>query len=301
MHTHMNQLAYLITDSDKFFYTTDGGRDWHSLSAPSPPNSFGVAVLRFQPCSDYLIWVGNVGCAGTAGNCWAEAQFLRDNGQSRNFIEDYVVNCDWARNDEHLVDWMQIIWESYRNKQGSQSAFGRDNVLQLISGRDYFDKKTKLFEHVIGFTKFSEFLIIAEVRSLDHDALSTQADVGNALDLQVSLNGRTFAAGQFPPGMHPNTHAYTVLESSTGSIFLHMTMSEWPNLFWGNLLKSNSNGTYFGLSIENVNRNDIGFIDFEKLVGLDGTVMVNVVANLAEATLSRSKVLQMQITHNDGQ
>ncbi|KAF9245435.1 hypothetical protein BU15DRAFT_59022 [Melanogaster broomeanus] len=253
MHTHANRPAYLITDSDKFFYTTDGG-----------------PVLQFQPCSDYLIWVGSVG----------------DNGRSRNFIEDYIVNCDWARDDELLVDWMQIICESYRNKQGSQSAFGRDNALQLILGRDYFDKKTKLFEHVVGFTKFSEFLIVAE------------ADV-NALDLQVALDGRTFAAGQFPPGMHPNTHAYTVLESSTGSIFLHMTMSEWPNPFWGNLLKSNSNGTYFGLSIENVNRNDIGFIDFEKLVGLDGIVMVNIVANPAEATLSRSKVLQTRITHND--
>ncbi|KAF9236099.1 hypothetical protein BU15DRAFT_77300 [Melanogaster broomeanus] len=94
--------------------------------------------------------------------------------------------------------------------------------------------------------------------------------------------------------------AYTVLESSTGSIFLHMTISEWRNPFWGNLLKSNSNGTYFGLSIENVNRNDIGFVDFEKFVGLDGIAMVNVVANPAEATLSGSKVLQTRITHNDG-
>ncbi|KAF9236110.1 hypothetical protein BU15DRAFT_64296 [Melanogaster broomeanus] len=268
MHTHTNQRAYLITDTEKFFYTSDGGRDWHSLSAPSPPNSFGAAVLRFQPRSDYLIWVGNVGCAGTAENCRAEAQFSRDNGRSWNFIEDYLVNCDWARDDELLVDWTQIICESYQNKQGSQ----------LISGRDYFDKKTKLFEHVVGFTKFSEFLIVAE----------------------VSLDGRTFAAGQFPPGMHPNTHAYTVLESSTGSIFLHMTMSEWPNPFWGNPLKSNSNGTYFGLSIDNVNRNDIGFVDFEKFVGLDGIAMVNVVANPAEATLSGSKVLQTRITHNDG-
>ncbi|KAF9236598.1 hypothetical protein BU15DRAFT_63862 [Melanogaster broomeanus] len=245
--------AYLITDSDKFFYMTDGGRDWHSLSVTSPPNSFSAAILRFQPCSDYLIWVGNVGCAGTAENCWAEAQFSRDNGQSRNFIEDYVVNCDWARDDELLVDWMQIICESYWNKQSSQSVFGRDNTLQLISGRDYFDKKMKLFKHVVGFTKFSEFLIVAE------------ADV-------VSLDGRTLAAGQFPPGMHPNTCIHSP------------RIKHWINL---------------PAHDRNVNRNDIGFIDFEKLVGLDGIVMVNVVANPVEATLSRSKVLQTWITHND--
>ena len=28
----------------------------------------------------------------------------------------------------------------------------------------------------------------------------------NALDLQVSLDGLTFATGKFPPGMHPDTH-----------------------------------------------------------------------------------------------
>ena len=119
--------------------------------------------------------------------------------------------------------------------------------------------------------------------------------------------------------MHPDTHvcpsvfamacsfenddaqAYTVLESSTDSIFLHMTMSEWPNPFWGNILKSNSNGTYFGLSVENVNRNEVGYADFEKFVGLDGIALVNIVANPAEATLTGRKVLQTRITHNDGE
>lgn len=118
--------------------------------------------------------------------------------------------------------------------------------------------------------------------------------------------------------MHPETHvrprcfrlysvvygiaqAYTVLESSTDSIFLHMTMSEWPHPYWGNILKSNSNGTYYGLSIENVNRNEYGYADFEKFAGLDGIAMVNVVANPAEATLTGRKVLQTRITHNDGE
>ncbi|KAF9236101.1 hypothetical protein BU15DRAFT_64291 [Melanogaster broomeanus] len=254
MHTRTNQLTYFITDSKKFFYTTTGGLRPFCGSSPALTISPELETLDVQ------------------------ALFSRDNGRSWNFIEDYVVNCDWARDNELLVDRTQIICESYQNKQGSQSTFGRDNALQLISGRDYFDKTTKLFEHVVGFTKFSEFLIVAE----------------------VSLDGRTFTAGQFPPGMHPNTHAYTDLEPSTGSIFLHMTMSEWPNPVRGNLLKSNSNGTYFGLSIENVNRNDIGFVNFDKFVGPDGIAMVNVVANPAEATLSGSKELQTRITHDDG-
>ncbi|KAG2141838.1 hypothetical protein DEU56DRAFT_267583 [Suillus clintonianus] len=288
MHSHSNERAYLITDTNKFYYTTDTGRFWHINETPSLPNTFGAAVLRFQTRSDYLIWIGNVDCQVGYENCRAQAQYTSDNGRSWRFVEDYVVNCDWARDEELRIDASQILCESYANKQGSQVFFGKDNALQLVSGTDYYTKKTKLFDHVVGFTKFSEFLIVAEYLPMR-----------GTLNLQVSLDGRTFASGSFPPGMHPDSHAYTVLESTTKAIFLHMTMNEWPTP-WGNILKSNSNGTYFGLSIDNVNRNSAGFVDFEKFVGLDGIAMVNVVANPAEAALTGRKALQTRITHNDG-
>ncbi|KAG5729320.1 Vacuolar protein sorting/targeting protein pep1, partial [Termitomyces sp. T112] len=159
--------------------------------------------------------------------------------------------------------------------------------MQLVVGANYFSRKRKMFEQVVGFAKFSEFLVVASAEP-----------GGRSLELQVSLDGYHFAAGQFPRGMHPETHAYTILESSTKSLFIHMTMSEDP--FYGNILKSNSNGTYFGLSIENVNRNDAGFVDFEKMIGLDGIALINIVSNTAEAKISRKKKLQTRITHNDG-
>ena len=84
------------------------------------------------------------------------------------------------------------------------------------------------------------------------------------------------------------------------AVFLHVTTSEPPAPFWGNILKSNSNGTYFGLSIDNVNRNDAGYVDFEKMVGLDGIALINEVGNPHEAPLTGRKLLQTRITHNDG-
>ena len=79
-----------------------------------------------------------------------------------------------------------------------------------------------------------------------------------------------------------------------------MTMSESPSPFWGNILKSNSNGTYFTLAIDNVNRNDFGYVDFEKMIGLDGIALVNIVSNTEEARVTNQKALQTRITHNDG-
>ena len=82
---------------------------------------------------------------------------------------------------------------------------------------------------------------------------------------------------------------------------MHLTTSEIPNLYWGVIMKSNGNGTYFGVSMDYVNRNDRGYVDFEKMIGLDGIAVINVVSNPTTAPLSRRKEIQSRITHNDGQ
>ncbi|KAF7289529.1 Sortilin [Mycena chlorophos] len=290
-HKYNNARAFLITNSNKYYATTDYGRSWIALEAPTPPNTFRAQVLRFHPDSDKLIWTGNKDCEDgpLSVNCHAEAQYSRDNGRHWNFVDNYVVNCAWAKDHKLEADPTEIICESYRDKTGSQRFFQGENPLGLVEGSNYFTKKKKLFDQVVGFAKFSEFLVVA--------ALLPQK---NSLDLQISLDGVRFATGMFPPSMHPETHAYTILESSTGSLFLLMTMSEAPHPYWGNILKSNSNGTYFGLSIENVNRDERGYVDFEKMIGLDGIALINIVANPQEALLTGRKQLQTRITHNDG-
>ncbi|KAJ7579906.1 vacuolar protein sorting/targeting protein 10 [Mycena floridula] len=288
-HPHSPDRAYLITAGTKFYATTDSGGSWNPWQAPTPPNTFRAQVLRFTTVSDQLIWTGNKNCEGA--NCHAEAQYSSNNGRSWHMVEKYVVNCAWASDTKLKADPTEILCESYAKKEGNQRHFDADpnNPLELVEGQAFFAKKKKLFDRVVGFAKFSEYLVVAEL-----------LPARNSLDLQVSLDGVTFAAGMFPPSMHPETHAYTVLESSTDSLFLHMTMSEPPYPFWGTILKSNSNGTYFGVSIENVNRNDRGYVDFEKMIGLDGIAIVNVVADPAQAAISGRKALQSRITHNDG-
>jgi hypothetical protein len=79
---------------------------------------------------------------------------------------------------------------------------------------------------------------------------------------------------------------------------MHMTTSLDPA--WGTILKSNSNGTYFGVSVPFVNRDRRGYVDFEKMIGLDGVALVNVVANYDTAPVEGFKSLQTRISHNDG-
>lgn len=63
-------------------------------------------------------------------------------------------------------------------------------------------------------------------------------------------------------------------------------------------IRSNSNGTYYGLSLEHVNRNTAGYVDFEKMIGLDGIAICNLVANPND--IAGRKRLVSRITHNDG-
>lgn len=165
-HKYSVDRAYLITDSETFYYTTDTGRTWNPASAPTPPNAFGAQVLHFHPTSDLLIWTGNRDCNGNGDTCRAEAQFSRDNGRNWDFIESYVRNCAFAKDARLDADPTEIVCESYKDKEGSQRYFGTfNNPLELVVGRNYFDKskKRRLFESVVGFTKFSEFLVVAEV------------------------------------------------------------------------------------------------------------------------------------------
>ena len=162
-HKYSPDRAYAITPDRKFLYTTNTGRSWHSADAPSTPNSFGLPVLHFHPESDYLIWTGDEGCADGGDSCHAVAHYSRDNGRTWTLLDTYVRTCAWARDATLYTDPTEIICESYGDKTGNQMYFQLDNPLELIEGTDYYRKKRKLFNHVVGFAKFSEFLIVAEV------------------------------------------------------------------------------------------------------------------------------------------
>ncbi|KAJ9094955.1 hypothetical protein QFC21_005747 [Naganishia friedmannii] len=290
MHPYAEDRAYLVTETRKMWYTTDTGRTWSTIDAPADPNPFGIAMLDFHPTrADWLIFTGAADCRDTLSEkCRAIAYYSTDNGRHWKKVDEYVRTCGWARDARLKIDEREILCESYRDKQGSQRA-AEYNPLELIAGQQFYNKKQKLFDSVVGYATFSEYLIVAEL-----------AESTGTLRLQVSLDGLHFAQGQFPPTMKIENRAYTILESSTDAVFLHVTMNDQPGNEWGSIFKSNSNGTYYSLVVEHVNRDMRGYTDFEKMIGLDGIALINVVANPDAAGISGNKKLRTLITHNDG-
>ena len=167
----------------------------------------------------------------------------------------------------------------------------QDKPLQLLSSDDFFVEQTSTpFDDIIRFATMSEFIIVA-VKDDEHQTLK----------VDTSIDGTTFADALFPPKFEvPHQQAYTVLDSSTHSIFLHVTVNTLEEHEFGSIIKSNSNGTSYVLSLNAVNRNSDGYVDFEKMLGLEGVAIVNIVDNPAEAEQGQTKALKTMIIHNDG-
>lgn len=164
MHQFSGERAYLITDKKRIYHTTDTGKSWNSIYPETEPNNLGITILDFHPTKpDWLIYTGSIDCASTlSSTCRAVAYYSTDHGKRWKKIDEYVRTCAWARDARLKIDEREIICESYKNKKGSQRS-GDYNPLELIAGANYYSKKIKIFDAVVGFASFSEYLLVGQV------------------------------------------------------------------------------------------------------------------------------------------
>ncbi|KAL1297584.1 hypothetical protein AAFC00_006147 [Neodothiora populina] len=283
-HQYINDRVYMITASKRVYYSENRGKAIHHFDAPEAPNQDRLQILSFHPHEpDWLLWTGGKDCSGFGTDCHSVAHVSTKHGEQWTTLLRYVRKCQWVAQEGRNAKEELVYCEQFKDED-------TENPLQLVSSEDWFEHKTTYFEDVINFATMSEFIIVA---LRDEDQKSLRVD--------TSIDGQVFANAKFPKNFEvPHQQAYTVLDSSTHSIFLHVTVNNKPDQEYGSIVKSNSNGTSYVMSISNVNRNTPGYVDFEKMQGLEGVAIVNVVANVAEVDGGSKKKLKTMITHNDG-
>ena len=287
-HQHFNDVVFFLTRSEKVFYSFNRGKSFGHFIAPAEPTRDRLQILGFHAnYKDWLIWTGAVGCDSGKEECHNVAFFSEDRGA--NWIHElrYVNKCEFIKEEGRGVSENSeklVYCEQYQDELLS-------NPLQLKWSDNWFAEDHNAFDDIIDFATMSEFIVVAARREDDRDALTCH----------TSVDGKTFADAQFPPSFEvPAQKAYTVLESSTHAVFLHVTVSNRDGGEYGSIIKSNSNGTSYVMSLNGVNRNRKGYVDFEKMLGLEGVILVNTVANFDEVDHGSSKKLRTMITHNDG-
>ena len=120
--------------------------------------------------------------------------------------------------------------------------------------------------------------------------------------LYVTVDGKTWAKAHFPHASSARLkeNAYTIVESTKHSLAVDVVLQELSSI--GTLFTSNSNGTFFVESLKDTNRNRMGYVDYERIYGVDGVGIANVVANAKDVEGHRAeKRLKSYITFDDGQ
>lgn len=287
---YRGDIVFFTTTSEKYFSTINMFDSIKEGTGPNPPTSREdiPLALRFHPKSDYIIWISDRDCEDRSSKtCHAAAYYTTGRGNYWPMLKPYVRNCAWIHSDALLKTPEKLVFcEKYAKDEKPSD----NNPMKLISSDDFFQTaETVHFEKIMGFATMEEFIVAAEVKD------------DSSLRLHASIDGKIFAEAKFPHTLKVDKQqAYTVLDSVTHAIFLHVTVNSIKGSEYGALIKSNSNGTSYVLSLSNVNRNEYGYVDFEKMQGLEGVAIVNVVANVDETNKGGKKKLKSMITHNDG-
>jgi Sortilin, neurotensin receptor 3,/Sortilin, neurotensin receptor 3, C-terminal len=287
-HEYQNDVIFFITGSKKVFYTVNRGVTVHSFETLHPPNIDHLAIMHFHPKNkDWLIWIGAKDCEDRSSlSCNSAASYSTNRGESWQILLPNVKKCSFMYNEQRANVNDELIYCEHFEKEETRD----NNPIQLVSSDDWFVHKKTHFEDIIAYATMNEFIIVA-----------AKDEKEKTLRVDASVDARTFADAQFPPNFKvPHQQAYTVLDSSTHSVFLHVTVNTEQDREYGSIIKSNSNGTSYVLSQGGVNRDTDGYIDFEKMQGLEGVALLNVVANIDGVGKGQPKELKTMITHNDG-
>ncbi len=284
-HQYFKEMVFFVTSKGKVIYTVDHGQHWHDFDAPYPPATGANArtPLTFHPDKkDWLIWLGEK-CEDT-GECFLEASYSTDRGDNWNTMLRYVERCEFIGSSAYKFRKTEQVLCLDRTREDGDG----NNPLQLVSSDDWFATKKVREEAVKDFATMAEFIVVA-----------TENPEKQSLQALASLDGVNYAEAHFPRNFEvPHQHAYTVLDSSTHAVNLFVVTETKEDHRYGTIIKSNSNGTSYVLSVSGVNCNNEYYVDFEKMLGLEGVILVNVVAN--RDSKDAKKQLQTKISHNDG-
>ncbi|KAI1634357.1 vacuolar protein sorting [Biscogniauxia mediterranea] len=285
-HPYVKDMAFFLTEKGKVYYTVNRGRSFYSFQPRDPPDTgSGNPPLAFHPDRpDWLIWHGNR-CQD--GNCYPEATISRDRGDSWQTLKRYVDRCEFTGSSAYKFRNTTQIVCSARAREDSEH---EGNPLQLLYSDDFPKyEMTVALDNVKRFATMAEFIVVA-----------TENQTEGTLNALASINGKDYAPAHFPYNFEvSHQNAYTVLDSSTHAVNLFVATETERNRRYGSILKSNSNGTSYVMSIQGVNCDDGYYVDFEKMLGLEGVVLVNTVAN-RDGSATDPKELQTKISHNDG-
>lgn len=289
--------VFFVGASTKHFITSDGaetlvrvqGLACKLVRAGDASDVWAEGAVRFHPTDSARLLALCQEEASSGGNGPQTSLYAsRDRGATWSFVAKGVYAFDWeqaavptASPDSVLVSALP----GYRR----YSPFGAwDSSVSLMrftlgaAGNVTLVPRGHTFVALPGDgVASSGFIVAAQV--------SDNAGDASSVHLQISRDGVLFKQGLLPTAL--DEHGYTILDSSEGAIFLHVDHDDSFLSRAGNVYLSGRDGAGYSLSLRNNYRLGNGLCHFEKIEGLAGVYIANVLVNGA---------LQTRITFDKG-
>lgn len=306
------KVLFLLTETGVLYRSQDGGRNWRTDSARFMAATEVLSIdissvdphyifFRTKDASWYTTDMGKTykrqttifsdirlhlsekgwllgsrnskGCANDDNSdCFKTLYYSKDFGESWSHCLDYVVQFDWAA--KHHGEPDLVYATVHEHKVGSQKFGYWDKSIHFVCTSDYFKTQTVLVEHGNRF-------LFGTSPEGTHDLQMFIAAVNPMDETQVKLmiakseGAHTkFHEAKLPVEL--TEHSYTILETSEGTVFLHVNhkpLSEASET--GHLYISDWSGLEYTLSLPYNRRNKAGKCDFEKIEGLEGIYIAN--------------------------
>ncbi len=274
MHISKNHnTVFFIGHGDNNWVTLDGGRSYSSTQ------DVDLIDVRLHPTNrDWFLASGNSkGCgkdAAVAGvdksekHCFRKLYVSKDGGDSFTEIRKYVVQYEWAPEADGNED---LVYATVHSVQEGNQKFGFwDQFVDFVQTTDYFSTTKVVVEYGNRFI-FGEhnYVFVAAVNP--HHETSV-----NLMITRDKGTNKKFKQAKLP--VEVLEHSYTILDTSEGSVFLHVNHNiESGGQSTGNVYISDASGLSYSLSLPFNRRDKGGKCDFEKLEGLEGIYLANFV------------------------
>ena len=288
--------AYALGQSDTHWTTDDAGKSWRSFQVKEPLGYGNLMPLVFHGKDSNKVLVQSQEC----DLCPASIYYTTDGFKTTTHMLKDAVSCSWA-----------VSSPEFGGEDGAVAAEVDDRIFCIIPGQhslkssdfrfvysDNFFEKTEGIEvplsngravnGVVNTAGAKKFLLAAATseRTNEH-ALYVTEDA-------VNWHRAEFGGHKIEQG------AYTLLESTNYSVQISVLTNQDPPM--GVLFTSNSNGTYFTKNVEYINVDRERHVDFEKVTGIQGIMLVNTVKNWEdiEKRKGHEKKIVSKISFDDG-
>ncbi|BAO38498.1 vacuolar protein sorting/targeting protein PEP1 [Kluyveromyces marxianus DMKU3-1042] len=280
-----NTSAYLFGKNKNLYSTADRAVTFSTTKLPEG-RQLGFPLSFHAKDPKTFIYYGGENCDSFFDpKCHAVAYITKDGGQSFDRLLEGALSCEFIESAVSNPRVENGITCLVKDKSSGKRNF--------VTSSDYFKTQTVLYPDALGFMTTGDYLVVA----VPHGERQLRA--------YFTVDGVDYSEAILPKDLESyEQKAFTILGSQEGAIFMHMTTNLHKNQEFGALLKSNTEGTSFVILERAVNRNYLGFVDFEKIQGIEGIILVNVVSNVAEIVDSDNaqteKKIKTKITFNDG-